>query len=99
MWIKNGSDIYDLPSFMDDYQKSFRDKVTEKNGEDTKSKSSTQSDDTTITTVIKPKWESDYLTAPKGYIKYEGEDGRLTKETWCDLNPKQLGINMNNRRN
>ena len=51
------------------------------------------------TNVIKPKWESDYLTAPKGYIKYEGEDGRLTKETRCDLNPKQLGINMNNRRN
>ena len=63
----------------------------------TTSTSPTQSDDTT--TNIKPKWESDYLTAPKGYIKYKGEDGRLTKETWCDLNPKQLGINMNNRRN
>ena len=57
-----------------------------------------QSEDTEEATTINPKWDSDYLTAPKGYIKYEGKDGRLTKETWCDLDTTQLVINMHERR-
>ena len=40
--------------------------------------------------TIQAKWASGYLTAGAGYIKYTGADGRLTKETWCDLNPNNL---------
>lgn len=40
--------------------------------------------------TIQAKWESGYLTAPAGFIKYTGADGRLTKETWCNLNPNNL---------
>ena len=63
----------------------------------TRATTTSQSKDTDTTTV-NPKWNSDYLTAPKGYIKYEGGDGRLTKETWCDLDTTQLIINMHKRR-
>lgn len=40
--------------------------------------------------TIQAKWKSGFLTAPAGYIKYTGADGRLTKETWCNLNPNNL---------
>lgn len=39
---------------------------------------------------VKPKWEANHLTASAGGIKYLGKDGRITKETWCDLNPNNL---------
>lgn len=39
---------------------------------------------------IKSKWDANYLTAAVGGIKYFGSDGRLTKETWCDLDPTNL---------
>ena len=39
---------------------------------------------------ISPKWASGYLIASKGFIKYTAADGRLQKETWCDLNPNNL---------
>lgn len=63
----------------------------------TRTTTESQSKDTDATT-INPKWDSGYLTAPQGYIKYEGKDGRLTKETWCDLDTTQLVINMHERR-
>ncbi len=40
--------------------------------------------------TIKGKWDSNYLTAAAGSNIYTGADGRLTKETWCDLNPNNL---------
>ena len=39
---------------------------------------------------VKPKWDANFLTAAAGGIKYLGKDGRITKETWCDLNPNNL---------
>ena len=39
---------------------------------------------------VKPKWDANHLTAAAGGIKYLGKDGRITKETWCDLNPNNL---------
>lgn len=39
---------------------------------------------------VSPKWDSGYLIASKGFIKYTAADGRLQKETWCDLNPNNL---------
>lgn len=49
-----------------------------------------KSDNVASNQTIRAKWESNYLTAPAGFIKYVGEDGRLTKETWCNLNPNNL---------
>lgn len=39
---------------------------------------------------INSKWSSNYLTAGAGSVCYYGQDGRYTKETWCDLNPNNL---------
>ena len=49
-----------------------------------------KSDNVASNQTIQGKWESGYLTAPAGYITYTGADGRLTKETWCNLNPNNL---------
>ncbi len=43
---------------------------------------------------VNPKWDSNFLTAAVGSIKYYGADGRLTKETWCDLDPSNLATLM-----
>lgn len=43
---------------------------------------------------VSPKWKSNFLTAAIGGIKYYGQDGRLTKETWCDLDPSNLATLM-----
>ena len=40
--------------------------------------------------TISPKWDSNYLTASAGSNRYYAKDGRLAKETWCDLNPNNL---------
>lgn len=34
------------------------------------------------------------LTGPLGYVEYERPDGRIVKETWCDLKVGQLVKNM-----
>ena len=39
---------------------------------------------------VKSKWETNFLDAALGTLKYVGEDGRVTKETWCDLDPTNL---------
>ncbi len=39
---------------------------------------------------VSPKWDSGYLVASKGSNKYIAADGRVLKETWCDLNPNNL---------
>ena len=49
-----------------------------------------KSDKVTSNPTIQGKWASGYLTGGAGFIKYTGADGRLTKETWCDLNPNNL---------
>lgn len=49
-----------------------------------------KSDKVTSNPTIQGKWESGYLRGPAGFIKYTGADGRLTKETWCNLNPNNL---------
>lgn len=43
---------------------------------------------------VSPKWSENFLTAAIGGIKYLGSDGRLTKETWCDLDPSNLATLM-----
>lgn len=43
---------------------------------------------------INPRWETNYLTASAGSNKYYGKDGRCTKETWCDLDPRNLATLM-----
>lgn len=49
-----------------------------------------KSDKVTSNPTIQGKWASGYLTGGAGNIVYTGADGRLTKETWCDLNPDNL---------
>lgn len=49
-----------------------------------------KSDNVASNSTIQGKWASGYLTGGAGFIKYTGADGRLTKETWCDLNPNNL---------
>ena len=49
-----------------------------------------KSDNIASNPTIQGRWESGYLKAPAGYIIYTGADGRLTKETWCNLNPNNL---------
>lgn len=43
---------------------------------------------------VSPKWSENFLTAAAGGIKYLGSDGRITKETWCDLDPSNLATLM-----
>lgn len=49
-----------------------------------------KSDNVSSNPTIQAKWASGYLTAGAGTVVYTGADGRLTKETWCDLNPDNL---------
>ena len=41
------------------------------------------------------KWDSNYLTASAGSIQYRGQDGRIVRETWCDLPSDNLVKIMN----
>lgn len=49
-----------------------------------------KSDNVASNPTIQGKWASGYLTGGAGTVVYTGADGRLTKETWCDLNPNNL---------
>ena len=49
-----------------------------------------KSDNVASNPTIQGKWASGYLTGGAGNVVYTGADGRLTKETWCDLNPNNL---------